>query len=221
MNDRRHASLSAIGIVTLFCVGFTAMASAEGNSSQNDPGQLGVQWWQQVLSIPGVQNPFLDETGASCGIGQRGNTWMLYSSSTGPLVDLKCTIPAGKPIFLAVSVVICIPSLGETIEHNVQLCKDITDSTNFMRLKIDGKFRNDLIKRRAFSRAFTLAVPDDNVFGFPTGFFDSVHDGYYALIPPLKPGVHWVRVKATDTTGFATDTRYRLEIVESAKTLPF
>ena len=120
-----------------------------------DTGQLGTQWWQLLISIPGPQNPSFDETGASCGIGQRGHTWFLYSpfsTRAGPIgepVELKCTIPAGKTIFLAVLPFICTPFLGETIEDAVQFCKETIDLVDVRRLRINGEARNDLIERRA------------------------------------------------------------------------
>ena len=223
MNAKRHRSLSACSIAALFCVGLAPMAAADGNqpSAFPDTGQLGQQWWQLVMSIPGPLNPFLDTTGANCGIGQRGNTWFLYSSSFGPRVDLKCTIPAGKTIFLAVVAAICVPYPGETIPQNVEFCREGGDLTDLTILRIDGKARNDLIERRAVYNAFALPVSEDNVFGFAPGIFVAVHDGFFAKVPPLSPGHHTIRVRgAISAFGFSTDTLYRLHIVKPDKALP-
>jgi len=188
-----------------------------------DTGQLGTQWWQLLTSIPGPQNPSFDETGASCGIGQRGHTWFLYfpfSTRAGPIgepVELKCTIPAGKTIFLSVLPFICTPLLGETIEDAVQLCKETIDLVDVRRLRINGEARNDLIKRRTVTRAFALPTPDDNLFGDPSGIFKAVHDGYFAVMPPLEQGHHTIRVQAAlSTIGVEFDTRYRIHIVKPA-----
>lgn len=242
MNDRRHVSLPALCMAALLSVGITATAIADrspvkgqpgslGNAataiadsnkhpSFPDRGQLGTQWWQLVFSIPGPQNPFFDTTGANCGIGQRGNTWFLYSSSLGPLVELDCTIPADKTIFLAVNAGICVPYPGETIQENIKLCREIGDLADSLILRIDGKARNDLIERRANFNEFALPVPDDAIFGFPAGVVVAVHDGFFATVPPLKPGRHTIRVKSTTTAiGFATDTLYHLHIVRPAEEL--
>jgi hypothetical protein len=223
MNDMRHGLLSAIGIAALFCAGLVPVAAAGGNQSTAfpDTGQLGKQWWQLAMSIPGPLNPFLDDTGANCGIGQRGNTWFLYSSSFGPRADLKCTIPAGKTIFLAVVAGICVPFPGETIPQNVEFCREGSDLTDFLSLRIDGKARNDLIERRAIYNAFALPVPEDNVFGFAPGVFVAVHDGFFAKVPPLTPGHHTIRVRgAASAFGFSTDTLYHLNIVKPESALP-
>jgi hypothetical protein len=222
MDNRRHVSTAARALAVLACVLFAPLAAAEDKplAASSDPDQLGKQWWQLILSIPGPQNPFLDETGANCGIGQRGSVWYLYSSSLGPLVELECTIPAGKPIFLALVTVICVPSPGETIKQNIEICREITDQTNLLTLRIDGESHSELIERRASTSAFALPVPDDNVFGFPTGVFAAVHDGYYAKLPPLEPGRHTVRVRGGASDGYLTDTRYVLRIVRPDKELP-
>ena len=141
-----------------------------------------------------------------------------FSSRAGPIgepVELKCTIPAGKTIFLAVLPFICTPFLGETIEEAVQFCKETIDLVDLRRLRINGVARNDLIERRVATRAFALPTPDDNLFGDPTGIFKAVHEGYFAVLPPLEPGHHTIRVQAAlSTIGIEFDTRYRLHIVK-------
>ena len=216
-------------IAALALLVFAPAALSDGNQSAPfpDTGQLGAQWWQLLTSIPGPQNPSFDETGASCGIGQRGPTWFLYSpfsTRAGPIgdpVELKCTIPVGKTIFVSVLPFICSPFRGETIEDAMQFCKETIDIVDIRRLRINGVARNDLIKRRASSKAFALPTPDDNLFGDPTGIFETVHDGYFATLPTLEPGHHVIRVQAALTEiGVEFDTRYRLHIVKPEKTLP-
>jgi len=223
MNDKRHFSLSALAITAFFCIGFAPLAAANGDTPGPfpDTDNLGTKWWQLVMSIPGKQNPFLDKTGASCGIGQHGSTWFLYSSSLGPLIDLKCTIPAGKAIFLAVVTSICVPYPGETIPQQFEFCKEAADAVDLLVLRIDGKPRNDLIKRRATPHTFALQVSDKNVFNYAQGIFVAVHDGFYAKVPPLQPGHHTIRVKGgISLFNYSVDTLYHLNIVAPAKALP-
>ena len=163
--------ISDLGIEVTHCIAalaflvFAPAALSDGNQSAPfpDTGQLGTQWWQLLTSIPGPQNPSFDETGASCGIGQRGHTWFLYSpfsTRAGPIgepVELKCTIPVGKTIFLSVLPFICSPFLGETIEDAMQFCKETIDLVDIRRLRINGEARNDLIKRRASSKRIRVA----------------------------------------------------------------
>jgi hypothetical protein len=197
---------------------------ASAGSPANDPNLLGARWWQLAMSIPAPVNPLFDDTGALCMVGQQGSTWFLNTlagTALGEPAHTKCTIPEGLPILLPLYAVICNPFPGETIQDNVVLCREIADSVDTLRLKIDGKLRNDLIKRRARSIPFPITVPADNIFGYPAGIFDSVHDGYFALIPPLPRGTHIVRAQARSSVdGIAFDVRYRLNIVKPARHIP-
>ncbi len=223
LHKRGHRPLSALAAILYFA--FAQPAAADGGkSAPNDPGSLGARWWQLIMSIPTSVNPFFDSTGELCTIGQQGPTWFLYSSSVGPIgdpVELECTIPEGRPTLVALYVVLCNPFPGETLAENVVLCREAADAADILRVRIDGVVRNDLIKRRARSSPFAITVSDENVFGFPAGIYESVHDGHFALIPPLPRGTHVVRVQGGSTVdGFEFDTRYRLHIVKPAKQVP-
>lgn len=70
-----------------------------------------------------------------------------------------------------------------------------------------------------------MGLPEDNFFELPGGFFTAIHDGYYALLPTLRPGDHTVVVQAAitldDGTPIAFDTIHLLHIVEPAAALEF
>jgi hypothetical protein len=208
------------------CSVVAAAAMATGNTEGSlDTGELGARWWQHVVSIPAPQNPLLDETGANCGLGQNGGVWFLHGSFGNPLgqpIERKCTIPAGKTIFVPILNWLCVPYPGETVAQNKQICDELNDLTDVHRLRIDGDTRDDLVRRRASNRAFALPIPDDNILGYPADVFIAVHDGYFALIPPLSPGYHTIRVQGGVTSfGFTVDVRYRIKVVTPTATLPF
>ena len=222
--DRKRLNLTAI-FVACTCLFFSSLGRAgTPTSPYPDTGNLGVKWWQRVLSIPTPQNPFFDSTGETCDVGQSGHTWYLYSSSSGnadETVRIKCTIPAGRQLFVALIVAICIPFPGETVPQNIEFCREGSDVVDVLELKIDGELRNDLIERRAQTQPFSVDLPKDNAFGYPPGIVIAVHEGFFATIPPLPPGVHTMRVRGgIKSIGLEFDTRYRLEIVRPARTLP-
>jgi hypothetical protein len=225
MNDRRHSSMSVIGIATLLYVAFAPLATADGNQNPAFPDtqQLGQRWWQLAMSIPAPVNPLLDDTGKLCMLGQHGSTWLL-NTAAGPLGEparTKCTIPEGMPILVPLYVVLCNPFLGETLQDSIALCKEAADAADTLRLVIDGKVRNDLIQRRARRSPFSITVPEENLFGYPAGVFDSVHDGHFALIPALAHGTHIVRAQGgSSVDGVGFDVRYRLNIVRPARQVP-
>jgi hypothetical protein len=224
MNVRRHSSLSGIGLAALFCVGLAPMAAADGKpAAMPDTGRLGQQWWQLAMSIPAAGHPLLDDSGKLCMVGQHGSTWFL-NTAAGPLDEparTTCTIPEGMPIFFPLYAIICNPFPGETIQDNIAICKEAADAADILRLVIDGKVRNDLIQRRVRRSPFPVTLPAENLFGYPAGIFDSVHDGHFALIPPLPRGTHIVRARGgTSVDGFGFDVIYRLHIVRPAPNVP-
>ncbi|RPI44414.1 MAG: hypothetical protein EHM59_12920 [Betaproteobacteria bacterium] len=223
MNYRRHGTYSAIGIAALF-VGFAPMAAADGKpAAMPDTGRLGQQWWQLAMSLPAAGHPLLDDSGKLCMVGQHGSTWFL-NTSAGPLGEpahTTCTIPEGMPIFFPLYAIICNPFPGETIQDNIAICKEAADAADILRLVIDGKVRNDLIQRRVRRSPFPVTLPDENLFGYPAGIFDSVHDGYFALIPPMALGTHIIRARGgTSVDGFGFDIRYRVHIVKPTRHVP-
>jgi hypothetical protein len=221
MNVRSRIRQSMHGLAAVICLASVQPAAAE--SLPNDANSLGARWWQLAMSIPTPVNPLLDDTGKLCMIGQQGSTWFL-NTAAGPLGDpahATCTIPEGVPILVPLFVVLCNPSPGETIQDNIAICKAEADAVDIRRLRIDGKIRNGLIQRRARRSPFPITVPADNLFGFPAGVFDSVHDGHFALIPPLARGTHVVRaVGGRSVDGLGFDVIYRLHIVRPRQHVP-
>ena len=223
MNDRRHVSLATLAITALLSTGFAPTATADDKQTAPAPDTnlLGARSLQHALSIPALQNPFHDQTGAYCSLGQSGNIWFLYITNGNPIgepVQRECTIPLGKTIFMPIMSWVCLPFPNETVQFAIDGCKEVNDLTDVLRLKIDGVARNDLIKRRASIQAFALVLPDDNIFGVPANVAVAVHDGYFATLPPLGVGTHIVRVQgATTEAGFTSDVRYRLHIVKPVK----
>jgi hypothetical protein len=225
VNKQGQSSGPATSIVLLLCVAFTSAATADVAKAAPAPDTdlVGARWWQHQSSIPMPVSPFFDETGANCGIGQNGNYWFLSTTAGNPFgepVDRECTIPVGKKIVVPFVNFFCIPFPGETIEENIQICKDVNDLTDVLRLRIDGQARHGLIERRASARPFALSIPDDNVYGYPTGVYATVHDGYFAILPPLEPGVHTIRVQGSvEEFDVTWDVRYRLHIVKPARVI--
>ena len=223
MRSQKRSLRSTSSIAALLYVAFTSVATADVDKQAptSDTDLVGARWWQHQSSIPFPVSPFFDDTGANCGIGQNGNYWFLSTSAGNPFgepVTRNCTIPVGTKIVVPIVNFFCIPFPGETIEENMQICKDVNDLTDVRRLRIDGKARHDLITRRASARPFPLSIPDDNVYGYPTGVFATVHDGYFAILPPLEPGMHTIRVQGSvEELDVTWDVRYRLNIVRPAR----
>lgn len=187
-----------------------------GTAVADEGDSLGALWWQHALSIPTDQNPILDETGASCGLGQYGDIWFLHGSFGGPQIVRNCSVPAGRRFFLPIINWICLPFPGETIKENVELCRESNDLTDTLHLTIDGMSADQLIKRRAQRNPFDVTLPVNNIYGVDPGSYVAVHDGYWAMVPQLEPGEHTIEIfGGISFFGFTADVVYNLTVTEA------
>jgi hypothetical protein len=121
--------------------------------------------WQWSLSLPTDINPYLDESGASCGYGQSGEVFFLASADHN--VERQCIVPLGAHIFVALAGAECStveppPFYGGDEAELTQCAIDAVDSANAiydmstMTLTVDGQTVSDLMAYRAPTPLFTL-----------------------------------------------------------------
>lgn len=192
---------------------------------------LTAHWWEWALSIPTGQNPMLDPTGQDCMIGQKGGLWFLAGvfAANGGAVTRTCSVPEDKALFFPVinSVNTNTPDCGQggvnfDVKKLISLIKPLIDNAHDLSVKVDGKWLDRRQIRRVLSLPFAAAIPADNVFGadacgtdtpLPAGIYSpSMDDGYYVLLPPLKPGPHTLSFHAASGT-FSQDISYDLTVV--------
>jgi hypothetical protein len=221
----RRSLLAFVGALLIAGTAAAQPAETARKDRKTDPANLGAQWWQMVSSLPAAVSPFFDDT--KCGVGQSGPVWFLYSTAPftetlGEPTEASCTIPTRQEIFLSLVGAFCIPYPGETLAEQTEICADGMDSPTLLRLEIDGRDRSRLIDRRVSNRPFTLSLaePPNAYPGLPGGIYTAVHDGYFALLPPLKAGDHEVIYQAGITLASGQtvffNTRQILHIVEPA-----
>jgi len=192
--------------------------------------QLSGEWWQWALSIPTGANPLADDTGANCMVGQRGGTWFLAGSFTGPTVVRDCDVPEGTALFFPVInyVNLNTPNVCGQNSNDIsakdlraQIAPFIDSATNVV-VTLDGKaVRN---AKRVQSEVFSLALPEDNLFdagcapaGVPEGIYSpAIGDGIYVKLEGLSKGAHTLRFSA-EIPGFALDITYNLVVVNTLK----
>jgi hypothetical protein len=163
------------------------------------------EWWQLFLSVPTPVREQLAESPEACGLGQHGHIWFLATAGApDQTTTRRCTVPHGSTLFVPVVTAVCSPFPGETLEDNVQLCRELVDPFNKLSLTIDGKNRSYLIERRAQSRGFPAWNPEENFWDtpeedVPAGIYVTVAEGQYALIEGLSPGKHTIRARASSS----------------------
>jgi len=203
IRSNRVALLGAVLAVASVSSG----AHDDGSSDKWLPADsLVKEWWQLYVSIPNSVRELLNERRAACGLGQRGDIWFLATAGTPDVTTTRrCTVPDGAKLLVPIVTAVCSPFPGETLEDNIQICRELIDPFNKLSLTIDGKSRNYLIERRAHSRGFAAWYPEDNIWDTPAedipgGIYITVAEGQYALVGGLSPGNHTIRARAASTT---------------------
>lgn len=215
MGDSSFGKACVTSTLCVLVIGTCSVAlSTMAYADEGD--DLGARWWQHALSFPADINPILDETGASCAVGQSGDTWFLHGSFGGPRIVRNCSAPAGRRFFLPIINWICTPYPGETVKENVRLCKEVNDLTDTLHLTIDGVSSDGLIKRRSQVNPFDITLSDNNVFAASPGTYVAVHDGYWAMLPRLSPGLHKIEIMGgVSSFGFTVDVVYNLTVTNA------
>jgi hypothetical protein len=62
--------------------------------------------------------------------------------------------------------------------------------------QVDGVQLQDLTAYEALSPEFTFTAIAGNPFGVPAGKSESVADGFWIMLKPLREGVHWIHFHA-------------------------
>jgi len=198
-------------------------------------GEWSARWWQWVFAIERSVNPLLDTTGVNCGQGQSGDVWFLAGTTGGGPVTRSCTIPAGKGIFFpVVNIAVNANWKTDTVNDLCSMTAGAIDTVTNLKVTIDGFSVKGLYDLRAKSPVFSFTAPEhavfyDNLCSYPDDpsielvppvLHDSgqmqicplaVSDGYWVMLPPLRPGPHIL--KFSGAGGWWTvDVTYNLTI---------
>lgn len=179
-------------------------------------GELSARWWQWVLSLPAAVNPQLDPTGNNCAQGQYDDVWFL-AANFGGTATRTCTVPAGKPIFFPlVNTVVFKPYGYETLLDLRKQAAAFIDTVDALSASLDGVAIANLAKYRVRSPAFTVIAPAGGLLppgwtSVPGNTDTIVSDGYWLLLPPLKPGTHVLHFSSS-AVGLSIDVTYTLVV---------
>ncbi len=184
-------------------------------------------FWKWIISIPQDKNPWADDTGANCAIGQletNSSTIFYLSGNGGGKSDRICKVPAGKGLFIPVSPfeISDKEAPNRSVEDLHKIAKKDQDSVTSLYLKIGDKeySRQDLGKYRISTDDFEVVFPNNAIFGASEGLSKAVADGYYVITEPLAKGNYIIIYKSslicpgTDCIepNFAQDIKYTLVV---------
>jgi hypothetical protein len=210
----RHACKAVLGLFLL--LGLLAPLAAAPSFAQPAPtvlnrtyGDWSAAWWKWALAIPAATNPMSDPTGAFCDIGQAGDVWFLAGVLWGGTAERTCTIPSSRYIFFPIANSNWVqtfwddPSLTEPDWRQWAETFLPFAGGGSLEATLDGKkivFDPMTPIVRSQSPVFTATFPADNIFGMdPAGLtgYPIVSDGYWVMLPPLAPGLHELRFRAS------------------------
>jgi hypothetical protein len=181
-------------------------------------------FWKWILAIPAKDNPFNDNTGERCALGQSNLSSSVFylAPNGGGHSERTCKVPVGKGLMIPVMHVETseFESPGASPQELSDAAKKDQDKTNSLYLKIDDKeyMMNDLIKYRTRTEPFQTTWPDKAIFGIEKGGNSTiVADGWYIITEPLTKGNHAIYFKSsllpdptTGAEGYATDIKYNI-----------
>ena len=181
-------------------------------------------FWNWILPIPAKDNPFNDNTGERCALGQSNTSSSVFylAPNGGGHSDRTCDIPAGKGLMIPIMHVECsgFESPGASPAELTDCAKRDQDKVNSLYLKIDDKeYKLDnLTKYRTRTEPFETTWPDKALFGIEKGGNTTVvADGWYIITEPVAKGNHTIYFKSsllpdptTGAEGYATDIKYNI-----------
>jgi hypothetical protein len=195
--------------------GDSRLVPASGHLAGFTGGQLLGEELRQLFELPATENPFFG-VGDSCfAAGNNSKVLIVWTREMPP----TCTVKPGTPIFLFTYVVDCSnkelePFFGGETEAEQRQCAldelrklGVFDS---ILVSIDGRppvnIYSDLYL--AVTPQLTVDLPDPNVLFVPGPTEATlVAAAWVAMIRPLPPGTHTIRVQnvATDGTSFVSE----------------
>jgi hypothetical protein len=183
--------------------------------------------WQWIYAQPFEHNPFLDPTGADCGVGQDGPVWQLapIASMSSGTFTRRCTIPRDRAILLNVGSVDddwpCPdpnfhPQPGQSL-YDFLVADALTyNMVTELDVRLDGRPVFDPQRYIYTSEDLYALKGDPSETSFDpciTGNYQpSVVYGYFMMFRPLAPGSHTIVRHNHDSNGLDMTYVYQLTV---------
>lgn len=188
-------------------------------------GERSVQW---LYAQPFDHNPFFDQTGADCGVGQTGPVWFIapIASMAPGNFARSCTVPRGKAILLQamfVSDTYPCPDPNFQPPAGVSLYDFlVADSKTYLmmsslEISLDGyKIHNPMDYAYISENLLSIKGDPSLVSTFDpcitTNWQPAVINATFLMFRPLLPGHHTLVRKSTSTMGVTNTFTYYLTV---------
>lgn len=169
-------------------------------------------WWQWAGSFDRSESPVADSSGERCQLKQSGPVWFLAGTYGTKRTIRTCRVPQGKYLFFPLVNFVAMPGTDKdcdcTCDTFKGYAKSMTDDPSFLILDIDGHRAQNLeAHRQAPSECFDMGAKTEAKYRV----FPSAANGYYVMVPPLKPGKHVLNFGGT-LPNMSQAVTYTLEV---------
>ena len=190
---KRFVTRALIVVAAILGIVFAQVAPASATTTKKLESNLAALW-TTVLETPSAQSPF----------GSGGPAFACWDlgGTVAPLAPSgveSCTVKPGTKLFVAASTFECSTFEGNgTTESALRECAQEADVEDAPTVTLDGR---SVPIAEAETPLLNIVLPADNIFGLPAGTSGlSVGHGWVALLHPLTPGTHTIRIDSTITT---------------------
>ena len=224
---RRLRWISSLGMAVgmlLVMAGAPALAQpadntlvpASGRLAGFTGGELLGEELRQLFELPVADNPLVG-AGESCFATGNGKVLILWTRPVAP----TCTVKPGTPTFLFAFFNECsnteAPPFfgGETAAGQRQCALDGLPVLDAIFVSVDGGPPVNIYSDRylAVSPQMTAHLPDPNILGVAARETTFVAAGWVAMIRPLPPGTHTIRVEVKQLDGTSFISRAIVNVV--------
>jgi hypothetical protein len=213
------AIVSMAGAPAQASAGGHPLVPASGRLAGIGGGQLLGKEFRYVLSLPVAKNPLAGAGGSCFTVGNR-QVLIVWTRPTAP----TCTTTPNTPIFLFTFYSECSkaeppPFFGGTAAAQRQCAIDTlrayaADNYRAMDVSIDGGSPTDVYSHRylAVSPQMKVQLPAPNILGVTASRTTFVAAAWVAMIRPLPPGTHEIKVELVHLDGTSDVSRIIVKI---------
>ena len=190
---KRVVTRALIVVAAILGIVFAQVAPASATTTKKLESNLAALW-TTVLETPSAQSPF----------GSGGPAFACWDlgGTVAPLAPSgveSCTVKPGTKLFVAASTFECSTFEGNgTTEAELRTCARESDVQEAPPVTLDGR---SVPIVEVETPLLNIVLPADNIFGLPAGTSGlSVGHGWVALLHPLPPGKHKIKIGGTVPT---------------------
>jgi hypothetical protein len=147
-------------------------------------------WLQWSLEVPASQNTVFH--GDTCQVNQEGNVFFVPTSIDVGM-HYTCTVPSGAHLLACPALAVgllgldadTVPEVRAIIQENLTHLTDVD-------MSVDGRPLDGLLERHLVVQqgSTTVDLPEDAIFGLPSGPLEIVGGGVCVMLHPLSVGHH-------------------------------